>query len=159
MEQYAFASGTVGLVASFVATLLGGYLISRHGLRRWIWPFVLAQNTLNLLYMWLASGSGEGLPAWTLVVTLEAFGSGLGTAVFMVYLMRCCGREHRAAHMALLTALMSLGFTIAGVASGFLAEALGFTSYFGFTFLASLPAMALIPLLPNLDRPAGGSRA
>jgi PAT family beta-lactamase induction signal transducer AmpG len=159
MEQYAFASGTVGLVASFVATLLGGYLISRHGLRRWIWPFVLAQNTLNLLYMWLASGSGEGLPAWTLVVTLEAFGSGLGTAVFMVYLMRCCGREHRAAHMALLTALMSLGFTIAGVASGFLAEALGFTSYFGFTFLASLPAMALIPLLPNLDRPTGGGRA
>ena len=29
-------------------------LIGRDGLRRWIWPFVLAQNVLNLLYVALA---------------------------------------------------------------------------------------------------------
>lgn len=153
MEQFAFASGTVGLIASFVATLLGGYLISRDGLRRWIWPFVLAQNALNLLYLGLARADAPGLLALTTVISVEAFGAGLGTAVFMVYLMRCCRPEHRAAHMALLTALMSLSFTLAGVASGFLAEAMGFANYFGFTFLATIPAMALVPFLPHVDGP------
>ena len=43
----------------------------------------------------------------------------------MVYLMRCCDPAHKAAHFAILTALMSVSFTIAGVASGFLANALG----------------------------------
>jgi hypothetical protein len=37
------------------------------------------------------------------------------------------------------------------VASGFLAEALGFANYFAFTFLISIPAMALVFFLPHLD--------
>lgn len=154
MEQYALASGTIGLIASFVATLLGGYLISKHGLRRWIWPFVILQNALNLLYMVVAAADGPiGMPALTTVISTEAFGAGLGTAVFMVYLMRCCRPEYKAAHMAVLTALMSVSFTLAGVASGFLAEWMGFRNYFGFTFLAAVPGMALIAFLPKLDEP------
>lgn len=162
MEQYALISGTIGVIASFTATLLGGYLISRHGLRRWIWPFVLAQNTLNLLYLVLARVDTPGLGMFTGVIAFEAFGAGLGTAVFMVYLMACCREHYRAAHMAILTALMSVSFTLAGVASGFLADALGFANYFVFTFVATIPAMALIPFIPHLGdggRAAGASAA
>ena len=154
LDQYGFANGTVGLVASFTATLAGGWLIARHGLRRWIWPFVLAQNTLNLLYVGMALGSfGQtpGLAVLTALIAFERFGEGLGTAVFMVYLMRCCDPAHKAAHMAILTALMSVGFTVAGAVSGWLAVGLGFASYFGFSFLATLPGMALIFVIPHLD--------
>lgn len=155
LSAYGFANGTVGLAATFVATLLGGYLIARHGLRRWLWPFLLAQNVLNLLYAGLAlwpQPEQIGLPAITVVVAVEHFGAGLGTAVFMVYLMRCCHPDHKAAHMALLTALASVGYTLAGVASGALAELLGYGPYFVLTFLATLPAMALVLVVPHLDR-------
>lgn len=154
LEQYGFANGTLGVLASFAATFVGGWLISRHGLRRWIWPFVLSQNVLNLLYMGLAMVPAEqlGPTVVTSVIALENFGEGLGTAVFMVYLMRCCDPAHKAAHMAILTALMSVSFTLAGVASGFLASWLGFSTYFGFTFLATVPGMMLIPFIPHLDR-------
>ena len=86
---------------------------------------------------------------------------GLGTAVLMVYIMRCCDPAHKAAHMAILTALMSVSFTIAGVCSGFLAEAMGFAHYFLFTFLVTIPSMALIFFLPHLDEraPARGPGA
>jgi len=161
-EQYGVLSGTVGVIASFVGTILGGWLIARYGLRRWIWPLVLAQNVLNLLYaflawkyaaLWASPGSGAAsVLVVGAVIVVEAFGAGTGTAVFMVYLMRCCRPDFKAAHMAIVTALMSVGFTLAGVASGFLAEALGFTTYFGFSFVATLPAMLLIPFLPHLDR-------
>ena len=86
----------------------------------------------------------------TTIIGVEAFGSGLGTAVFMVYIMRCCRSEYRAAHMAILTALMSLSFTIAGVLSGFLAQSWGYTTYFGFTFLATIPGMLLLFIVPYL---------
>jgi PAT family beta-lactamase induction signal transducer AmpG len=150
--DYGWVNGTLGVVASFIATFAGGWLISKHGLRRWIWPFIIAQNLLNLLYAWLASLAV--LPAASLitaVITLEHFGEGLGTAVFMVYLMRCCDPRHKAAHMAIVTALMSVSFTIAGVASGFIAERIGFSNYFLFSFMATLPGMALVLVLPHID--------
>jgi PAT family beta-lactamase induction signal transducer AmpG len=54
--------------------------------------------------------------------------------------------------MAVLTAIMSIGFTIAGMASGFLVEALGgFAPYFVFTFVATVPSMLLVPFVPFMD--------
>ena len=154
LEQYGWASGTLGAAASFAATLLGGWLISRHGLRRWIWPMVIAQNGLNLLYVVVSlAGQHATLPWLVAVITIESFGAGLGTAVFMVYIMRCCRQQFKAAHMAILTALMSLSFTVAGVTSGFLAASMGYTLYFALSFVASLPAMALIPFVPHVDEP------
>ncbi|MFO7565334.1 MAG: hypothetical protein R6X02_22010 [Enhygromyxa sp.] len=154
LDDYGIANGTIGVLASFAATIVGGRLIARDGLRRWIWPFVLAQNLLNLMYMGLAMApepSAIGPGVLTVVIAIEHAGAGLGTAVLMVYLMRTCDPAHKAGHFAIVSALMSLSFTIAGVASGFLAEAIGFANYFGFTFLATIPSMALILFIPHLD--------
>jgi len=153
LDQYGFANGTLGVAASFAGTFVGGWLISRQGLARWIWPFAIVQNVLNLLYMGLAIAGARtvvGTAPIAGVIMTEHFGEGLGTAVFMVYLMRSCDPAHKASHMAILTALMSVSFTLAGVASGFLAKSMGFAWYFAFTFLVSLPGMALIAFLPNL---------
>ena len=154
LETYAEINGVYGVVASIAATIIGGRLIARDGLRRWIWPFVLGQNLLNLLYMglaMLAEPSEASTLLVTCVITLEHVGSGLGTAVFMVYLMRTCDPNHKAGHFAIVSALMSLSFTLAGVFSGFLATALGFANYFAFTFVATLPSMILIAFVPHLD--------
>jgi PAT family beta-lactamase induction signal transducer AmpG len=191
LGQFGLINGTIGVVASFLATIVGGRLIARDGLRKWIWPFVLAQNTLNLLYLGVAmlpwqwypadpnlvatllqlidpstipSGAIEiaepvrqGLPIGfqatvlgTMIIA-EHIGAGLGTAVFMVYIMRACDPEHKAGHMAIVSALMSVSFTIAGVGSGFIAAEIGYAAYFGFTFFATVPAMLLIPFVPYLD--------
>jgi PAT family beta-lactamase induction signal transducer AmpG len=151
---YSEVNGIVGVAASFVATIVGGRLIARDGLRAWIWPFVLAQNVLNLLYMGLAMApdpTAISPVTLTAVIALEHAGAGLGTAVFMVYLMRTCDPAHKAGHFAIVSALMSLSFTFAGVLSGFLAEALGFALYFAFTFVATVPSMVLIFFVPHLD--------
>jgi PAT family beta-lactamase induction signal transducer AmpG len=154
LEFYSKANGIIGVVASLVGTIVGGRLLARDGLRAWIWPFMLAQNVLNLLYMGLAmSPDPTAISPVTLtaVIAAEHAGSGLGTAAFMVYLMRTCDPAHKAGHFAIVSALMSLSFTFAGVLSGFLAEALGFAVYFGFTFLATIPSMVLIWFVPHLD--------
>ncbi len=159
---YGIAYGTFGIAASITGGLLGGALIARYGLRKCIWPFVLSQNVLNLLYMLMAikyhtifKHPGLGHADIRLVgglIIVEAFGSGLGTAAFMVFIMRTARPAFKAAHMAIATGIATVSATLAGVFSGFLAAALGFSIYFGLTFLATIPAMVLIPWLPYLDQ-------
>lgn len=160
---YGVAYGTFGIAASITGGLLGGALIARYGLRRCIWPFVLAQNLLNLLYMLMAWNyraifqrpelGHADLRLVTALIVAEAFGAGLGTSAFMVFIMRTARPAFKAAHMAIATGIATVSSTLAGVLSGFLAAAMGFTVYFGLTFAATIPAMILIPFLPYLDRP------
>jgi len=157
-EQYGVAYGIVGVGATIVAVLLGGWAISKFGLARAIWPCVLAQNLLNLLFWGAASMESVGVYLLSAIIAVEAFGAGLGTAVFMVFLMRCCRPDFKAAHMAIVTALMSVSFTFAGVASGFITEWIGYGPFFLFSFFATVPGMALIPFLPHVKTAAPGSR-
>lgn len=160
---YGVAYGTFGIAASIAGGLAGGALIARWGLRRCIWPFVLAQNLLNLLYVFLAwhyrdiLGHPElgvaDLRLVTGLIVVEAFGSGLGTAAFMVFIMRTTRPDHKAAHFAIATGIATVSATLAGVLSGFLAKLLGFMWFFVFTCVASLPAMVLLFFLPHLQQP------
>lgn len=157
LEDYGLANGSLGMIAALIAPALGGWLIAKHGLKRWIWPFSLAQNLFNLLYFYVASqqdGASLSFGWLSFVITVEMFGAGLGTAVFMVVLMRAAQPGHRAAHMAIATALMSLSFTLAGSVSGYVAEALGYAPYFALSVLFGVPAMLLIPWLPTAEAQA-----
>lgn len=164
LAQYGLAHNTFGIVSTIVGSILGGLLIARYGLRRCIWPFVLALNSLNFLYMLLAlkyryilADPGAGRADFLLVcllISVEAFGAGFGNAAFTVFIMRTTKASYKAAHFAIGTGLMNIAGTLAGVVSGFLASALGFPIYFALTFLLTLPNMAMIPWLPHLDAPA-----
>ena len=141
-------------------------MISRYGLKRVIWPFLLAQNLTNVVYMLLALGLGRylvlntgaaqpvfmgagnlGLVAG--VTCFEQFASGLGTAVLTTFLMRICKMEFKAAHFAIGSGLMSLGGIVAGVSSGFIASWLGYSGMFGVSFLISVPGMVLLFWVPK----------
>lgn len=167
---YGIAYGTFGVSASIAGGLLGGAAIARWGLRRCIWPLALAQNLPNLLYVLMAvwyqpaaAGAvlaGSDLHLVTALIVLEQLGAGLGTSAFMVFIMRTTKPAYKAANMAVATGLMTVAATFAGVFSGFVADALGFRVFFLITFLATLPAMSLIPWLPHLDAaPASGKGA
>lgn len=167
MVHYGWISAIVGLPASIIGAILGGWMISRFTLKKVMWPFILAQNFTNVIYMALAlhlasfvkinTGAAEpvGLGVSNLVLVacthgFDQFAGGLGTAVLMTYLMRICHKEYKAAHYAIGTALMNVSGLFAGVMSGFIAGALGYAWLFGVSFVLSVPAMLLIPFLPNL---------
>lgn len=147
--EYGTLNGTIGVIVSFIGLIVGGRLIARDGLERWFWPFVLAQNVLNLLYAGLALLPAEllshelDLGAVGLVIVFEEFGAGLGASVLMVFVMRLCHGRHRASEFALLTAVMTIGFTISGALSGYVAEAIGYVGFFAASFVLTLPMMAL----------------
>jgi PAT family beta-lactamase induction signal transducer AmpG len=165
--HYGWISGGVGLPFSILGAMAGGWMISRYSLGRTIWPFLLAQNLTNLIYMALALYLGPYLVLNTgaqhitpigsanlfvvaLVHGFDQFAGGLGTSVLVTFLMRTCLPDFKAAHFAIGTGLMNLSGVFAGVAGGFLAQRLGYGYFFGLSFLASIPGMTLIPFLPFL---------
>ncbi len=170
--HYGWISGGVGLPFSILGAMAGGWMISKYSLGRTIWPFLLAQNLTNLVYMALAlylgpylalnTGAQQVTPVGAgnlfcvaLVHAFDQFAGGLGTSVLVTFLMRTCLPDFKAAHFAIGTGLMNLSGVFAGVAGGFLAERLGYGFFFGISFLASLPGMALIPFVPFLGAQSG----
>ncbi len=168
LDQYGLAHNTFGIVATIVGSILGGLLIARFGLKRCLWPFVLALNSLNLLYGFMAwkygyilADPGAGRADFWLVCVLisaEALGAGFGNAALTVFIFRTTRTEFKAAHFAIGTGLMNIAGTLAGVVSGFLAARLGFFWFFVYTGLVTLPNMTLIPFLPFLDGEREGER-
>jgi len=166
--HFGWLSGAVGLPFSIIGALAGGFFISKLSLKKIIWPFLLAQNLTNLFYAALAlylkgyltlnTGAetiiyigNHNLFVVAIVHAFDQFAGGLGTAVLMVFLMRTCSDLFKAAHYAIGSGLMNISGVFAGVASGFLAERLGYGLFFGFTFLLSIPGMCLLFYIPFLD--------
>ncbi|MEW6666976.1 MAG: MFS transporter [Thermodesulfobacteriota bacterium] len=164
--HYGWISAGVGLPCSIVGAMIGGWMISRYSLKRTIWPFLLAQNLTNLVYMalalylapFLAVNTGADMPSplgyrnLILVASVHGFdqlAGGLGTAVLVTFVMRTCLPEFKAAHFAVGTGLMNISGVLAGVMSGFLAEWAGYGWFFGISFLVSLPGMALLFFIPS----------
>ena len=52
--QVGFVYGTIGVIALLLGGIAGGIAISKHGLKRWIWPMALAISLPNLVYLYLA---------------------------------------------------------------------------------------------------------
>ncbi len=139
--------GTIGTAALLFGGIVGGYLVSRDGLKRWLLPSALLQNSAILLY-WLLAVIRPPL-VWTAAVNaLEQFSYGLGVAAYTVFLLSTVKLDFKAAHYAIATGMMALGLLLPGAVSGYLQTALGYPTFFLLSFLAALPGMITIFFLP-----------
>lgn len=145
-------SGTIGVIFLLVGGLLGGYLIAKQGLKKWMWPTAILQNSTNVLYWLLAMYQPSIIWAYA-VNSMEQFTYGLGVAAYTVFLMRTVRPEYEASHYAITTAFMAAGVLIPGVFSGYLQTWLGgYQHYFLLSSLAVIPGMLTIFFLPLEDR-------
>lgn len=142
------AVGTAGMIASISGAIAGGATIARFGLRRTLRPIVATQALAILLYVALAAVR-PGQAAVSVVAVIEQLAGGIGDSALAVFLMRRCAKEHKAAHYAIASALMSVMMTVAGVASGHLVSRLGYPTFFALAFAASLPGVALAWFVPQ----------
>ncbi len=141
-------SGIAGTAASIVGSVLGGAFIARRGFQRTLTPIATMQSLAILLYAWMA-WAHAGTLAVAAVVIVEQLVAGVGTAAFLVFLMRRCSAEHKVSHYAIASALMSVATTGAGSASGYLAAHVGFATFFVLAWAASVPGVVLSRWVPK----------
>ena len=164
-SQIGLVSVNLGLLLSIVGGIAGGWITDRIGIFRSLWVLGLFQAVSNLGYAWAAALLPTGItpeiiPTEHIVLMysasgLESFTGGLGTAAFLAFLMAIVNKEHSATEYALLSSVFALSRSLAGWASGFGAEIMGYSDYFLLTFFLAFPAYLLLPWVSRMLKQTG----
>jgi PAT family beta-lactamase induction signal transducer AmpG len=134
------AYGTLGIIALTVGGILGGLAVARWGLKRMLWPMLLSMQVPNLAYVLLAFARPDAFAVTCAAVSVEQFGYGFGFTAYVVYMMMIAAGEHRTAHYAICTGFMALGMMVPGMAAGWIQEKIGYTNFFIWACVATLPS-------------------
>jgi MFS transporter, PAT family, beta-lactamase induction signal transducer AmpG len=151
LEEIGAVLTTGRIIATLTGAVIGGVLTTRWGIFTALWTLGLVQALSSLGYAGAASVSASKMLI-IVVALFENFAHGLATAAFVAFLMSVCERRYAATQYAVLSALLALSRTLAGAASGAVAEHLGYAHYFLLTFLFGLPAFALLPWIRQASR-------
>jgi MFS transporter, PAT family, beta-lactamase induction signal transducer AmpG len=157
-DQVGLINGTLGIGALLAGGVLGGVLAARHGTRAWLLPMAVMMNVPNLVYLALAYYQPENLNYVAAGVVTEKFGYGFGFTGYMLYMLYLARGEHQTSFYAICTGFMSLGLILPGSLAGYPLQWLGYTGFFVWIMVATIPSflVALIVYFqmdPNFGRP------
>ena len=156
--QVGFIYGTVGVISLTVGGILGGIVASRNGLKYWLWPMTLAITMPNLAYVYLSWFMPDNMFFINLAVGIEQLGYGFGFTAYMLYLIYFSDGEHKTAHYAICTGFMALGMMLPGMIAGWIQELIGYSHFFIFVMICTIPTLLLIPFL-KVDKNFGKKKA
>lgn len=143
--------GTFGLIALTIGGILGGIVISKDGLGKWMLPMILTMHVPIIGFILLAHYHPTDI--WNVYATVvaEQFGYGFGFAAFMMYLIYVAEGESKTSHYSIATGFMALGMMLPGMVSGYIQEYLGYGNFFIWVFVATIPGLILSRFLiyPN----------
>jgi PAT family beta-lactamase induction signal transducer AmpG len=143
-----FLYGTLGVGALLAGGVVGGWALSRHGLRAWLWPMAFAINLPDIVFVYLAYALPDSALVVGACVAIEQLGYGFGFAAYMVYMIHAARGPHSTAHFALCTGFMALGMMLPGMWSGSLQEAIGYQRFFVWVMVATIPSFLAVWLIP-----------
>ncbi|HZV56664.1 MAG TPA: MFS transporter [Sphingobium sp.] len=141
--EYVAVNKFVGFAALIVGSAFGAPFIAWLGMGRALFVSGLMMMFSNLLFSLLAM-AGHSPLMLGLAVGTENFTSGIGLTVFVTYLSGLSSLAYTATQFALLSSFAAVGRTWLSTPSGYLANALGWVSFWGFTVLAAVPGMLLL---------------
>jgi len=147
--------GTVGIIALTLGGILGGFLASKDGLKKWLWWMFAAINIPHILYIYLAYAQPENFIIINLCVAGEQFGYGFGFTAYMLYMIYVSEGEFKTSHFALCTGFMALSMMIPGMFAGMIQEFLGYKYFFVWILLTMIPGFFItrtIPIKPEFGK-------
>jgi PAT family beta-lactamase induction signal transducer AmpG len=153
LEDKALIDGLISTVVSLGAGIAGGAFISKYGLKRTLVFMACCMNIPHLCYVYLSQVVSPEAPlsltTISVLVTIEKFGYSFGFIANMLYMMQQIspGKYHMT-HYAFCTALMNLVLIPTQMASGPLADWMGYRSFFIFVMIASIPSIIAAWLAP-----------
>lgn len=72
--EFGTVNGIVGVFGLLLGGIIGGMMISRDGLKRWLWPMTAAITLPNIAYVYLAYMLPDSVVAISIAVFIENFG-------------------------------------------------------------------------------------
>lgn len=129
-DQVGFAQGTLGVIGLLIGGILGGAAISAKGLKRCLWPMVLAISVPDLVYVFLSYFPTDNMLIVSSSIFIEQMGYGFGYTAYTLFLIYFARGEQQTSHYAISTGIMALGMMLPGMISGKLQEIMGYQLFF-----------------------------
>jgi PAT family beta-lactamase induction signal transducer AmpG len=146
-SQVGIVYGTVGVAALTVGGIVGGVVISIHGLKRLLWPMILAMHAPIVAFLLLALYQPSSVVVVGTALAVEQFGYGFGFTAYMLYMMMVADGPHKTAHYAICTGFMALGMMVPGMAAGWIEDQVGYVKFFAWVLLCTIPSFVVIARL------------
>ncbi len=154
-EQVGFAQGTLGVIGLLIGGIIGGAVISAKGLKKSLWPMVMAISIPDLVYVFLSYFPTANMFVISSCIFIEQLGYGFGYTAYTLFLIYFARGEQQTSHYAISTGIMALGMMLPGMISGQLQEIMGYKLFFiwiiaccSITFIVS----ALIKFEPDFGK-------
>lgn len=144
-RMFGLLNGTFGVIALLAGGVLAGWLVSRNGLRAWLWQMILLLNLPDFIYVAFAHWQPDSSVLIGSGIVIEQFGYGFGFTGYMLYMLYACAGTRRAvAHYAICTGIMALGVMIPKFWSGALQQLVGYENFFWWSILCTLPGFWIV---------------
>jgi MFS transporter, PAT family, beta-lactamase induction signal transducer AmpG len=143
-DHRGIALATIGLAATIVGSLVGGWITTLAGLGHALWIFGLLQIFSNIGYWAIAWVGAPNLPLMYSATSFELLTSGLGTGAFSVLLIRLTEKRFSATQYALFSSLFALPRVLAGPIAGFAVDAMGWQAFYLSTLVMGIPGLVLL---------------
>lgn len=141
-------SGVFGVAGIVAGGLLGGFIVSRFGLKRSIVPIAILMNLPNFLYLW-AAFVHPGFYSMAAVHFTEQLGYGFGFAGYLVFQMRVARQGgYATTHYALGVGIGAMFIQVAGILSGILQANFGYKGFFIAALFLALPGLVTLFFVP-----------
>ncbi|MBF0299318.1 MAG: AmpG family muropeptide MFS transporter [Oligoflexia bacterium] len=141
--QIGYVVKTFGIGAMLLGTFVGGGLILRLGIYTSLWVFGILQMISILPFSYLA-GTGPVLGLLIVMVLIENFCFGMGTAAFVALMGSMTNRRFTATQYALLSSLMGIPRVILSAPMGKIAEISGWHFYFIICAITAIPGLLIL---------------
>jgi PAT family beta-lactamase induction signal transducer AmpG len=132
-----------GFWATVIGGIVGGILILNTGIYRALWGFGILQALSTAGFALLAQ-VGYNLPLLAGVIAFENLSAGMGSAAFIAFMASLTNRKFTATQYALLSSLMGVPRVIMAAPTGYLADWLGWTTFFTGCALIAVPGLLLL---------------
>ena len=129
-QEYGLANGTVGLIGLLLGGIIGGILVSRDGMKRWLWPMVCAITQPDVVYIYLSYSLNSNLVVVSSCLFIEQFGYGLGFTVLTLYMLYYSQGKYKTSHYSICTGISYLGLMLPGMLSGYIKDMVGYRMFF-----------------------------
>lgn len=145
-SQVGFCYGTLGIIGLLAGGIIGGIVIARGGLRRWLMPMAWTLTASCATMALLAYIPDPSILTINICIVVEQLGYGFSTTAYIMYCIHISKGNYATSHYAIATGFMSLGMMIPGMMAGAIEELIGYGPFFLWT-LASSAVTLLVSFL------------
>lgn len=140
--------GTLGVIGLLAGGLVGGWAVSRWGLKRCLWPLVMCITLPDVVYVYLSYCPTDNMWLVGSCVCVEQIGYGLGFAAYTLYLVTFSRGERSTAVFSICTAGQYLGgVMLPGMVSGLISENIGYQKFFLLIMLFCIVTFAVTAIV------------